>query len=151
MNMMDDTKGFTLIEVLIAVVVFAIGILSLYTMQIVSMKVNSNANNMTRAAIAASDTVEQLMQLGFNDSELDDNAANNPHDDSEVASLVLPDSVSSIVWNVVNWSSDGTDNDGDSSVDEPDESGMKQVNVTVNYVSFSTAKQVAVQFLKIEL
>ncbi len=149
MNIIHDTKGFTLIEVLIAAVVFGIGILSLFAMQVVTVKVNSNANNMTLAAVAAGDTVERLMQLGFNDSEIDDGS--NPHDDSELASLLLPDSVSSIVWTVVDWSSDGTDNNGDNSVDDLGERGMKQVNVTVNYFSSSIAKQVTVQFLKIEL
>lgn len=53
--------GFTLIEVLIAMAIFTIGILSMYSMQITSMKGNVTANRVTESAEMTSDYVEQIL------------------------------------------------------------------------------------------
>ena len=60
-------RGFTLIEVLIAMAIFSIGILGVGTMQLRSTTGNTSARIRTEASIWAQDQVETLMQLPFTD------------------------------------------------------------------------------------
>ncbi len=67
-----DEKGFSLIEILIAITVFAIGILALGKMQITSIKGNSCANELSRATILAQDKTEELISLPYDTDLLKD-------------------------------------------------------------------------------
>lgn len=67
-----DQYGFTLIEIMIAVTVFAIGILAVAAMQIESVRGNSLASGLTEATMAAQSRMEQLMSLNYNDPILSD-------------------------------------------------------------------------------
>ena len=58
-------EGFTLIEVLLAVSIFAIGLLGVAAMQISAIRTNSVANYMTLRATWAQDKLEQLRALPF--------------------------------------------------------------------------------------
>jgi type II secretion system protein I len=64
-------KGFTLIEVLIAITIFAYGILAVAGMQIASMKGNTSARDLTEAGTVGSDQLEKLMLSSY-DSISDD-------------------------------------------------------------------------------
>jgi len=63
----ESQRGFTLIEVLIAMAIFSIGILGVSTMQLRSANGNTSARIRTEASIWAQDQVETLMQLPFTD------------------------------------------------------------------------------------
>lgn len=65
-----NKKGFTLIEVLIGLVLLAVGLLAIAGMQITSVKSNSFANNMTQASILAQDRLEILRNLAFAHADL---------------------------------------------------------------------------------
>jgi prepilin-type N-terminal cleavage/methylation domain-containing protein len=65
-------KGFTIIEVLIALAVFAIGILAVTAMQIKAIQSNSSASGLTEATTLAQDKVENLTALDYDDASLDD-------------------------------------------------------------------------------
>lgn len=54
------SKGFTLIEVLIALLILAIGLLGVAGVQVLSMQNTSNANLRTLATIHAHDMAEQI-------------------------------------------------------------------------------------------
>lgn len=82
-NISHNQAGFTLIEVLIAVVVFTIGILSANAMQISSIKGNSKANRITESANWASDKVENLLVLDYDDSEFDDDDGDGTDQDGD--------------------------------------------------------------------
>jgi type IV pilus modification protein PilV len=60
-------QGFTLIEVLIAMAIFAIGILAVGSMQISAINTNALARNSTTVVTMAKDRAEQLMALPYND------------------------------------------------------------------------------------
>jgi type IV pilus assembly protein PilV len=60
-----DNKGFSIIEILIGLTVFAIGILALAKVQIVSMKGNTNSRQMTEASFLATSRMENLRRLPF--------------------------------------------------------------------------------------
>lgn len=62
--------GFTLIEVLIALAVFSIGILAVGSMQLRSTGGNTKARILTEASIWAQDRVETLMSRPYDDPTL---------------------------------------------------------------------------------
>ncbi len=66
--------GFTLIEVLIAIAIFSIGILAIATLQIKSINANSAARMQSEATTAAVDCMERLMSLPYENPELDESA-----------------------------------------------------------------------------
>jgi len=66
----DVEGGFTLIEVLVAVVVLVIGILALYTMQSTSVRGNMHANKLTQAVTWNADQLERMVGLNYNTAAL---------------------------------------------------------------------------------
>jgi type IV pilus assembly protein PilV len=60
-----DDKGFSIIEVMIGLTVFAIGILALAKVQIVSLKGNTNSRQMTEASFLAQSRMETLTRLPY--------------------------------------------------------------------------------------
>ena len=74
---MDNNKitcqsGFTLLEVLIALLIFSVGILGVKTMQLTSIKGNSKANRITAASNVAVDHLETFLTLDYSDPKLAD-------------------------------------------------------------------------------
>jgi len=65
-----NQQGFTLIEILIAITIFSIGILAVAVMQVSSIKGNSFANGLTEAVTLAQDKMEELMSLDYGDNDL---------------------------------------------------------------------------------
>jgi len=55
-----NKKGFTILEVMVAILVLSIGILGLAPLFVVSMYGNSFSNEMTRANLLATDKIETL-------------------------------------------------------------------------------------------
>ena len=78
-----DEQGFTLIEILIAITVFAIGILAVGKMQITAIQGNSRANYLTEAATIAQSKMEELISLDYNDSLLDDDDLDGTNQDAD--------------------------------------------------------------------
>ncbi|XCN71918.1 MAG: prepilin-type N-terminal cleavage/methylation domain-containing protein [Candidatus Electrothrix aestuarii] len=70
-----EQDGFTLIETMVAMVIFTIGILALFGMQTAAIKENLAANNITTGATLASDRVEQLIALNYDDTEISEGGA----------------------------------------------------------------------------
>jgi len=71
----DDPKtssGFTLIEVLIAISIFAVGILAIASLQIKSINLNSAARMQTEATTVAADCMERLLSLPYEHPDLDE-------------------------------------------------------------------------------
>lgn len=61
--MWRDNRGFTMIEVLVAMAVFSVAFLELGRMQIVANQVSSAAGRLTRATALAQDKAEELLAL----------------------------------------------------------------------------------------
>jgi len=62
--------GFTLIETLMAMAIFTVGILGLFGMQTAAIKENLTANAITTGSTWATDRVERLLALDYTDSGL---------------------------------------------------------------------------------
>lgn len=71
--------GFTLLEVMIAMAIFAVGILAVSAMQINSINQNAGARMQTEATSLASDAMERLLALPYDHSQLDADVTLNPH------------------------------------------------------------------------
>ncbi len=73
----DRNEGYTLIEVLIAVMVFAIMGTAIIQMQIKSMQGTSTALGVTEASLALTSEIERLLALDYDDPLLLDNTTEN--------------------------------------------------------------------------
>jgi prepilin-type N-terminal cleavage/methylation domain-containing protein len=67
---MSGEKGYTIIEVMIAIAIFSIGILAAWALQNSATRGNTVARNLTIAAACASDRLEQLIQLPYGHADL---------------------------------------------------------------------------------
>jgi type IV pilus assembly protein PilV len=66
-NIRGDQKGFTLVELLVALTIFAIGLLSIAGMQVTALQANSSANSLSVAGSVAQGIVEDLLARDPND------------------------------------------------------------------------------------
>jgi len=113
LNICHNNQGFTLIEIMIAMVIFAIGILSVAALQTKATKGNISANRSTRAFTWCSDRMEMLMSLPYIDpTNLDD----------------LPDPGRTYT---PAQTADGIDNDYDGQIDEANENGDIRISWNV--------------------
>lgn len=69
--------GFTLIEVLIALTIFAVGLLAVAAMQNSAILMNSKAGKLSNLSTWGMDKIEELSALPYGDPSLD--PAGNPH------------------------------------------------------------------------
>lgn len=92
MNEMSNNGGYTLLEVLGAILVLGLGILALNRVQISSLNTNSFANELTQAAKLAQERIEVLTSLAYTNASLvdtdgdgtsQDNDSNGIDDDDE--------------------------------------------------------------------
>ena len=73
--MVATEKGFTLSEVLVAIVVLSLGLLGLGSMHLAAIQVNTIASRLTQATTLAQDRAEQLMALPYDNAMLADTTA----------------------------------------------------------------------------
>jgi type IV pilus assembly protein PilV len=69
---MNGENGFSLLEVLIAMVILSSGLIALASMQIVAIQINTSASQLTRATTLVQDKIEELMALPFGHPDLSD-------------------------------------------------------------------------------
>jgi prepilin-type N-terminal cleavage/methylation domain-containing protein len=113
-------RGFTLIEIMIALAIFSIGILGVASMQIMSVNYNSHARRTTEGTTWGVERMERLMTLPYDDADLD--PATNPHTDAR--------GIYNITWNIT----DNTDN--------------KAVNMTVSWTVRGVTKNILLNYVK---
>ena len=76
-----NDKGFSLLEVLLGMTVFMIGMLGVTALNISSLKTNTFSGNMSEATILASTKLEELMAIDFDDDLLKDRNNNGSCED----------------------------------------------------------------------
>ena len=64
--LMRSEKGFTLVEILVAIAILAFGILAIASMQSASLRSTQHSYNVTEGTTWAQDRIEQLMTLPYN-------------------------------------------------------------------------------------
>jgi type II secretory pathway pseudopilin PulG len=80
-------EGWTLIEILIAIVVLTFGLLAVGTMQISAIRGNFMGGNTSIALTLASEKMEDLINRDYDDPVLDDSNAANNGDLSSIANI----------------------------------------------------------------
>jgi type IV pilus assembly protein PilV len=77
MGTLKKENGYTLIEVLIALTIFAVGLLAVAGMQTAAVRMNSTADKLTNLSTWGMDKIEELSALPYSDPLLD--SAVNPY------------------------------------------------------------------------
>jgi type IV pilus assembly protein PilV len=80
---LSSEKGFTLVEVLIAVSIFSVGLLAVAMMLDTAIQYNSSARFITEATEIAHSQMEQLMNSPYDDASLDE--ASSPYGPNPIA------------------------------------------------------------------
>ncbi len=117
---LETDKGFTILEVLIAISVLTIGILAVSSMQVSAIWGNAFAIRQTEGTTIALDRLEKIMSLSYENTDL---AAGSHTDPS-------PPSGYSVVWNVA---------------DDSPLNNAKRVIVTVTWTGHGVQKDVSLE------
>jgi len=83
---MREAKGFSLLEVLVALVFLAVGLLALAGLHVTSLRGNNFSQHLTRATYLAQDRLEFLKNLPLNSNRL----LPNQYDDQRVTFSGVP-------------------------------------------------------------
>ncbi|MGV1100106.1 type IV pilus modification PilV family protein [Thiovibrio sp. JS02] len=67
---LDSEKGFTLVEMMIALILLSIGFMAVASMPVTVMMGNRTAQRLTEASFGAMDRIEQLMTLDNTEADL---------------------------------------------------------------------------------
>ena len=77
MGTLRKESGYTIIEVLIALTIFAVGLLAVASMQTAAVRMNSTTDKLTNLTTWGMDKIEELSALPYSDPLLD--SAVNPY------------------------------------------------------------------------
>lgn len=130
-NPVKAQQGFSLIEVLIALAIFSIGILAVSSLQVSASMQSRNSSEITQASAIAFNQMEELMLRPFNHNDL--SPALNPH--------LLASGKYRVQWNAI---------DSDLNGDTINESKTVELTVSWNKLSSSgpNERQVRLFFIK---
>jgi prepilin-type N-terminal cleavage/methylation domain-containing protein len=123
----SDTQGFTFVELLVVLAIFAIAVLAVAAMQVTSINTNASARISGEASALAANQVEALMALPYDDGNLDPGS----HEVTEGAY--------SVHWDVTL-----------SDIDFDGTNDSKTIMVTVQCAN-RNAKDVSIQYIKPEV
>ena len=115
----SSVAGFTLIEVLVAVVILTVGLLAVGTMQISAIRGNFMGGNTSIALSLASEKMEDLLNRDYNHADLSDSNTGNNSTPASITSFDREEYVSEEgaigaggfyrrIWNIANQSSPTT-------------------------------------------
>ena len=99
-------EGFTLLEVLIAVVILAFGLLAVAQMQVIAIRFNYQGRDTTEAVSLAKDQLESMKTLPFGHADLGDTTDTNNDDLADTVTIDHADPNNPIdgkytrIWNV---------------------------------------------------
>jgi type II secretion system protein I len=83
--------GFTILEVMVAISILAVGLMAVFTAQSRSIMGNKDANRQTEAMTLAQDKMEELLALSYEDVNADGSPVSNP--DGYTVSWTVDDTV----------------------------------------------------------
>lgn len=110
----SEQGGFTMIEVLIALLVLLIGMAGILSLQLTSMQATSFSRHATEASILAEDKLEALrtepmISLASGDDRVDARGVPDPSGNYERVWTVTPGTERTTVTVAVTWNEQGSD------------------------------------------
>jgi len=90
----SSVAGFTLIEVLIAIVILTVGLLAVGTMQISAIRGNFMSGNTSIALSLAGEKMEDLLNSDFNHADLSNSVTGNDTNLSSITSVDHQENIS---------------------------------------------------------
>ena len=103
-NFKNDNSAFSLLEVVLSLAIFSIGIVGLYSVQTRTIGQNYTSNRITTAVNWGAEKVEDLLALSYQDLKDTNNNGTAGLADSTTAtadgSETSPDGVYTLLWNV---------------------------------------------------
>jgi type IV pilus modification protein PilV len=128
-----DSGGFTLIEVVIAMAIFSIGILAIAGLQVTATSGNAKARFATEAATLAQDVVERLMALDYDPGAV---PQRTEFDNTQNGNRAYQDPTSryTVDWTV-------------SAADTPINNAIR-INVTVRWRAYGIPRRYNINFIK---
>ena len=148
----QSEKGFTILEVMIAMAIFAIGILGVAQMQIQAVNANSYSRTSTEAATFAQGQVEKLLVLPYDHADLVDTDGNGTNQDGDdngtddnggdfglgdigaAADQTMTNGIYNFSWNIA--------------INEP-ETDLKRIRMIVQWQDASRKKQIVLDAIKV--
>ena len=104
---LTNDAGFSLVELMIAIAIFAIGVMAVGSLQISAIDGNGGARKLSDELVLAESLLEELMAKPYDDDDLKDStvAATYPH-----TRVGGPSNVYTMTWNIVlrDLNGDGT-------------------------------------------
>ncbi|MDY6854101.1 MAG: prepilin-type N-terminal cleavage/methylation domain-containing protein [Thermodesulfobacteriota bacterium] len=76
---MKREKGFTLLEVLIALAIFSISLLGLASLSVYTVKGNASSKRISSATVLAESQVEAFQNMAFNNANLNPGTRSDPN------------------------------------------------------------------------
>jgi len=122
----NNDHGFTLMEVMFALVVLSVGILSLMSMQIAAIRTNTAARRVTESTNQTSDRFEKLLAIDYADATVD-----------PLSITTITDGIYTLRWSV-------------SDVNQPIEN-VKTINVTTSWTEAGQQRSVSYVYYKADL
>ena len=122
---LTDARGFTFVELLVVLAIFAIAVLAVAALQVTSINTNASARMSGEASALAANQVEALMAL--------------PYADLNPGSYTVTEGAYTVNWDITD-----SDIDGDLTNDS------KTINVTVQCAN-PNARDVSIQYIKPEV
>lgn len=149
---LSESGGFTLVEILVAMTIFAVGVLALTKLQIASMQGNTKANLVTSGTAASQSMMEELLSRNY-DLLVDTDGDGTGQD--LVAPFGVDDDGGNFGLDDVDGGADGTQNSADGqftffwnvAVDQPTD-GTKTVNVITRWRDRTVTQQISYMFVK---
>ena len=136
-------KGYTLVEILIAIAILAFGLMAVATMQVTAIKTNASASGISQGMTLGQAKVEELMNLSYDHPDLSDTdgdgtAGLNHTLEADDSDNDPPETHGryTIYWNVA--------------VNEP-VTDSKTIRIIVTWTEKGRNKRIALDFIKTKL
>ncbi len=153
-------KGFSLLEVMVAITLLTFGILAVASMQVSAIKGNALSRDLTKASSLARGKVEELMLAGYNDPAVADADGDGTNQDADDDGLD-DDGGNFGLEHDTAAEADGNDSETSSSgivyrlfwnvaEDEP-LNGAKKIRVIVTWTERGAGKRVSMDFIKSDI
>lgn len=108
-KIMRQTRGFTIVEVMVAIFILSVGLLAAATMQVSAIRGNQMGNDVTQATFIAQDKLEQLKNSDDISTVADGNDVVGIYNRSWT--LTASSGASQIATVTVSWTTGGKNHD----------------------------------------